>query len=84
MTLSKQKTLAAAAVSLIIVLASISIFEFSELNASPIRVACIGDSLTRGTEYTIDLWKSLGSNYVVCDLGVGGAAVAQRPRARGA
>ncbi len=77
MTLSKQKTLAAAAVSLIIVLASISIFEFSELNASPIRVTCVGDSLTRGTEYTIDLWKSLGPNYVVCDLGVGGAAVAQ-------
>ncbi|MGA2386727.1 MAG: GDSL-type esterase/lipase family protein [Candidatus Bathyarchaeia archaeon] len=77
MALSKRKTLLAAVV-LIVILASLSIFEFYELHVtSPIRVACIGDSITRGTEYTIDLWKSLGQNYIVCDLGVGGAAVAQ-------
>jgi acyl-CoA thioesterase-1 len=43
--------------------------------ASPIRVACIGDSITRGTEYPIDLWQLLGSNYTVCDFGIGGATV---------
>ena len=78
MTPSKQKILVITSVALIIILASISIFEFYELQvSSSIRVACIGDSITRGTEYTIDLWKSLGPNYVVCDLGIGGAAVDQ-------
>jgi lysophospholipase L1-like esterase len=42
---------------------------------SPIRVACVGDSITRGTEYTLDLWVMLGPNYVVGDFGVGGATV---------
>jgi acyl-CoA thioesterase-1 len=42
---------------------------------NPIRVACIGDSITRGTEYTLDLWALLGPNYIVGDFGVGGAAV---------
>ncbi len=41
----------------------------------PIRVACVGDSLTRGTEYTIDLWSMLGTGYVVGDFGIGGATV---------
>ncbi len=53
----------------------ITIAQNREAQASPIRVACIGDSLTRGTEYTIDLWHLLGSGYVVGDFGVGGAAV---------
>jgi acyl-CoA thioesterase-1 len=42
---------------------------------SPIRVACIGDSITRGTEYTLDLWAMLGPNCIVGDFGVGGATV---------
>ena len=75
---SKHKTFVIAAVALIIILASISSFEFFESYVTnPIRVACVGDSITRGTEYTIDLWKSLGPKYVVGDLGVSGAAVAQ-------
>jgi len=41
----------------------------------PIRVACVGDSITRGTEYTLDLWSQIGSNYVIGDFGVGGATV---------
>jgi hypothetical protein len=40
-----------------------------------VRVACVGDSITRGTEYTLDLWAHLGSNYVIGDFGVGGATV---------
>jgi acyl-CoA thioesterase I len=43
--------------------------------ASPVRVACIGDSITRGTEYTVDLWQMLGSNYAVGDFGIGGTTV---------
>ena len=40
-----------------------------------IRVACVGDSLTAGTGYPLDLWALLGSNYVVGNLGVGGTTV---------
>ncbi|MDD3792280.1 MAG: GDSL-type esterase/lipase family protein [Candidatus Bathyarchaeota archaeon] len=39
----------------------------------PIRVACVGDSITRGTEYTLYLWDLLGSDYIIGDFGVGGA-----------
>ena len=39
------------------------------------RVACVGDSITLGTGYTIDLWQQLGPNYVVGNFGVGGATV---------
>jgi len=46
-----------------------------ETQEAPIRVACVGDSITRGTEYTLDLWAYLGSNYVIGDFGVGGATV---------
>jgi lysophospholipase L1-like esterase len=44
----------------------------------PTRIACIGDSITRGTEYTLDLWALLGPNYIVGDFGVGGATVSLR------
>jgi acyl-CoA thioesterase I len=42
---------------------------------APIRVACVGDSITRGTEYTLDLWSHLGPDYVVGDFGAGGTTV---------
>jgi acyl-CoA thioesterase I len=42
-------------------------------NAFPIRVACVGDSITDGTEYPADLWMMLGTNYTVGNFGVGGA-----------
>jgi acyl-CoA thioesterase-1 len=40
-----------------------------------VRVACVGDSITEGTGYPIDLWTLLGPNYVVGNFGVGGATV---------
>jgi acyl-CoA thioesterase I len=42
---------------------------------SRIHVACVGDSITAGTEYTIDLWTLLGRNYVVGNFGDPGAGV---------
>jgi acyl-CoA thioesterase-1 len=42
---------------------------------TPNRVACIGDSLTIGSEYPNDLWMKLGPNYTIGNFGVGGAAV---------
>lgn len=43
--------------------------------SNPVRVACVGDSITEGTGYTVELWQLLGSNYVVGDFGVSGATV---------
>lgn len=40
-----------------------------------IRVACVGDSITGGTEYPTDLWWRLGTNYVVGNFGIGGTTV---------
>ena len=42
---------------------------------TPIRVACVGDSITAGTEYSVDLWLLLGSNYEVGNFGDSGATV---------
>ncbi len=42
---------------------------------SQIRVACVGDSITAGTEYPVDLWQLLGPSYVVGNFGIGGATV---------
>jgi acyl-CoA thioesterase I len=42
---------------------------------SVIRVACVGDSITEGFGYPIDLGKMLGANYSVGNFGVGGSTV---------
>ena len=42
---------------------------------SRIHVACIGDSITAGTEYTLDLWSMLGRNYAVGNFGDPGTGV---------
>ncbi len=76
MKFNKQRIFVATAVVLILALAGTVIFQSFELNAArSIRVACIGDSITAGTEYSIDLWNLLGPNYNVANLGIGGATV---------
>ncbi len=50
-------------------------FETKKEPSTPIRVACVGDSLTSWTEYPNDLWMLLGSNYSVGNFGVGGATI---------
>ena len=47
----------------------------STSSVEPIRIACVGDSITRGTEYTLDLWSNLGPDYIIGDFGVGGTTV---------
>ncbi len=42
---------------------------------APIRVACVGDSLTEGSAYPDDLWMLLGANYTVGSFGYGGTTV---------
>lgn len=43
--------------------------------ATPIRVACIGDSITERSGYTIKLRSMLGSNYSVENFGVSGSTI---------
>lgn len=41
----------------------------------PLRVACVGDSITSDTQYPDDLGMLLGSNYTVSNFGVGRTTV---------
>lgn len=43
--------------------------------ASPVRVACVGDSITRDTQYLEVLSSMLGANYTVGNFGVGRTTV---------
>jgi acyl-CoA thioesterase I len=40
-----------------------------------VRVACVGDSITEGSDYPSELWMLLGSNYTVGNFGHGGTTV---------
>lgn len=51
-------------------------FQTQSAKDNAVRVACVGDSITAGTEYPVDLWQLLGPNYVVGNFGIGGATVA--------
>jgi lysophospholipase L1-like esterase len=61
----------------VILVAGLSTFYLSNQqetkNVFPIKVACVGDSITEGTEYPDDLWMMLGNNYTMGNFGVGGA-----------
>jgi len=43
----------------------------------PIRVACVGDSITEGSGYPFKLQTMLGSSYIVGNFGVRGSTVSQ-------
>jgi acyl-CoA thioesterase I len=47
----------------------------STVKASPIRVACVGDSITAITGYPSDLQSLLGPGYTVGNFGVNGSTV---------
>lgn len=44
----------------------------------PIRVACVGDSITEGSGYPAYLQKMLGKNYTVGNFGVSGSTISQK------
>lgn len=45
-------------------------------NVEPIRVACVGDSLTQSSEYPYDLWNLIGNeSYLLHNFGVGARTV---------
>jgi lysophospholipase L1-like esterase len=77
MKFSRRTILPAAAIALIILLATLSVIMFFQWQSvNQVRVACVGDSITISSQYPLDLWASLGPGYIVGDFGVGGAAVA--------
>lgn len=72
----KMKLLAIGAV-VIVLLSGLVVFSFVTTNcaAKPIRVACVGDSITQGSGYPYKLHLLLGSNYTVGNFGVSGSTV---------
>jgi len=70
----KKLMLLAIGLAILIVSSGVaSLFMLSDGNKDKIRVACVGDSITGGTYYPLDLWMLLGSNYTVGTFGVGGS-----------
>jgi acyl-CoA thioesterase-1 len=69
MKITSTKLLGVCAVILIIaVVLTAVLFQYTPVN--PIRVACIGDSITAVSDYPVDLQSMLGSNYTVSNFGV--------------
>ena len=63
-------------VSVFILCVSLGIVYLIGQNSSrPIRVACVGDSLTQSTEYPYDLMNKLGDDYVLRNFGAGSTTV---------
>jgi acyl-CoA thioesterase-1 len=72
--------LLAIGIALLIVSSGLLVLIFEDIGntnnpVNPIRVACVGDSITDGTEYPADLWMLLGANYTVGTFGAGGSTV---------
>ncbi|MCW4030077.1 MAG: GDSL-type esterase/lipase family protein [Candidatus Bathyarchaeota archaeon] len=68
----------AAVLFAVILVASLAVLFFETRGAtpaSPIRVACVGDSITSDTEYTEILSEMLGDGYRVMNFGVGRTTV---------
>jgi acyl-CoA thioesterase-1 len=59
----------------ILLLTVAAYFSVEYVSAKPIRVACVGDSITEGSGYPFQLHLMLGSNYVVGNFGVSGSTV---------
>ncbi len=78
-TTNMKYLIAAIAVIVILLLSSVLIVlyfenaENSEKPILPLRVACVGDSITQGSGYPDDLWMLLGDSYMVENFGSGGS-----------
>jgi acyl-CoA thioesterase I len=69
----KKLMFLAIGLAILVSLTAIAAFHMSTQNI--IRVACVGDSITEGTYYPMDLMILLGTNYSIGNFGVGGSAV---------
>jgi lysophospholipase L1-like esterase len=77
--MKKKMKLAAVVIATIILATLILTFQPLSLQgtgeAAPIRVACVGDSITAITGYPSDLQSQLGPKYAVGNFGVNGSTV---------
>ena len=61
-----------------------ALFAQATISAAPIRVACVGDSITagvgasKGNDYPAQLGRMLGEQYTVVNFGVGGSTLLKR------
>lgn len=77
----KRKFQAIAITAILIIATSflaISLVPKISVSAKPVKIACIGDSITRGSGYTEKLQSLLGKNYTVGNFGVDGSTVTQK------
>ncbi len=63
--------------AIIIAISGVAAYTFFAISTihHPIRVACVGDSITQGSGYPAKLQTLLGSNYTVRNFGVSGSTV---------
>jgi acyl-CoA thioesterase-1 len=59
----------------ILLLAVAAYFTVDYASANPIRVACVGDSITEESGYPFQLHMMLGSSYIVGNFGVSGSTI---------
>jgi lysophospholipase L1-like esterase len=73
--MNRKMELLAISALIIVLLSSVVIFSVVTTNcaAQPIRVACVGDSITEGSGYPYRLHLMLGPNYTVGNFGVSGS-----------
>lgn len=70
-----NKKLLGLAIAVMVLVLFVSLFIQTAQTKSPIRIACVGDSITRGSGYTGKLQSLLGENYSVGNFGVDGSTV---------
>jgi acyl-CoA thioesterase I len=71
----KTKILAVGVIVLIATIAGAFLVQMLQKQRNPIKVACVGDSITEGSDYPNELWMLLGSNFTVRNFGHGGTTV---------
>ena len=79
---NKKLILLTILLAILITTSGAAAFYLSTLNKNnsedKIRIACVGDSITGGTQYPADLWMLLGSeNYTIGNFGVGGSTASR-------
>lgn len=84
-SMHKKTKLTATAIAIVILISTLAVFrtidlqntnpQTSSLNNSPIRVACVGDSITEVSGYPSDLQLLLGEDYTVGNFGATGSTV---------
>jgi lysophospholipase L1-like esterase len=76
--MNQKIKIGAIGICIMILLAGVATYYMSTINiaaAKPIRVACVGDSITQGSGYPQKLQALLGPNYTVVNFGVSGSTV---------